>query len=309
MKMTQQLATKTNRVLILQGIQGSGKSTYAKEFIEDERKAGRTWKRVNRDSLRDMLDFGYWDRMKTKNLIKQAEALIIQEALETGLNVVVDDLNLSQGTLKWLRRVIMEAEFDLGTKIEIETKLIDTPLEECIKRDSKRDKPVGKEVILRTYNKYLKDKDKIVQDISLIPIVICDVDGTVAINDGHRSFFDFIKVMDDKPRTDIIELVKNMFIGTSMEVVFLSGRDGSCYEDTVKWIRQHFGLGEAYQLKLFMRKAGDNRADYIIKRELWEEHIKDKFYVKYVVDDRLSVCRLWQSMGFTLLNVGPGYEF
>ena len=56
--------------------------------------------------------------------------------------------------------------------------------------------------------------------------------------------------------------------------------------------------------EIHMRKAGDNRKDAIIKKELFDEHIRDKYYVDYIVDDRLQVCRLWYSLGLTILRVG-----
>ena len=43
--------------------------------------------------------------------------------------------------------------------MEFKVKLIDTPLKECIRRDSKREGKanVGEKVILGMYNDYLKD--------------------------------------------------------------------------------------------------------------------------------------------------------
>ena len=45
-----------NTLLILQGIPGSGKSTWARKFIKDKSKS---WIIVNRDAIRDMLG-NYW---------------------------------------------------------------------------------------------------------------------------------------------------------------------------------------------------------------------------------------------------------
>ncbi len=63
---------------------------------------------------------------------------------------------------------------------------------------------------------------------------------------------------------------------------------------------------------LLMRAPGDSRRDSIVKRELYEKHIKGKYNVVAVFDDRPSVIReCWQALGFTdrIFNVGSGEEF
>ena len=41
--------------------------------------------------------------------------------------------------------------------------------------------------------------------------VLVDLDGTIAHNDGHRGFFDWAKVGDDKPHEDVIRLVQTLW--------------------------------------------------------------------------------------------------
>ena len=58
-----------------------------------------------------------------------------------------------------------------------------------------------------------------------------------------------------------------------------------------------------------MRTKDDNRKDSEVKREFYDE-LKDRYDIKYVVDDRLQVCRLWWELGLCLLKVGdPDLEF
>ena len=57
---------------------------------------------------------------------------------------------------------------------------------------------------------------------------------------------------------------------------------------------------------LFMRKTGDGRADHIVKREIWENEIKGKFFIEFILDDRNSVVRLYREMGLTVMQVAPG---
>ena len=51
-------------------------------------------------------------------------------------------------------------------------------------------------------------------------------------------------------------------------------------------------------------EEGNKEKDSIIKRRIFEENIRGKFYIDFVLDDRLQVCRMWYEMGLPLLRVG-----
>lgn len=55
-----------------------------------------------------------------------------------------------------------------------------------------------------------------------------------------------------------------------------------------------------------MRKSGDMRKDSIVKREMFDEHIRGRYNVNFVLDDRNQVVELWRSMGLTCLQVADG---
>lgn len=46
--------------------------------------------------------------------------------------------------------------------------------------------------------------------------------------------------------------------------------------------------------------------DSIIKRELFEAHVRDTYAVRFVLDDRNQVVRMWRSLGLTCLQVADG---
>lgn len=61
---------------------------------------------------------------------------------------------------------------------------------------------------------------------------------------------------------------------------------------------------------LHMRQTDDKRSDYIIKHEIYNEHIRDKYNILAAFDDRLQVCRLWYELGLPLFRVGdPDADF
>ena len=55
-----------------------------------------------------------------------------------------------------------------------------------------------------------------------------------------------------------------------------------------------------------MRKNGYNKKDSIVKKEIFDEYIKDKYYVEFILDDRNQVVDMWREMGLTCLQVAEG---
>lgn len=103
-----------NKLIILCGPPGSGKSTYARSIAK---KDPRHVVIVSRDSLREMMGV-YWVP-KRENLISDIEWLSIQTSLDSGYTVIVDATNLKTERFENL------AEF-LGIPCEI--KYFDIPL-------------------------------------------------------------------------------------------------------------------------------------------------------------------------------------
>lgn len=55
-----------------------------------------------------------------------------------------------------------------------------------------------------------------------------------------------------------------------------------------------------------MRPEGNNEKDSIIKRRMFDEYIRGKYYVDFVLDDRNQVVEMWRNMGLTCLQVAEG---
>lgn len=277
------------KLLVLKGLPASGKSTHAKELV------AKGWKRVNKDDLRAMIDDKKWSRENEKSILESEVQLAIG-FLQDGFNVVVDDTNFAHEAM-W-----KECAKKVG--VEFEVKFFDVPLMECIERDSKRgEKSVGSKVIYSMYEKYLMPK-RPVFNVDIPDCYIFDIDGTLAKTDG-RSPYDYSKVITDKPNTDIVNLFKILANGSGGDdtLIIVSGRDSVCMPDTIKWLEMHGIVPDA----LYMRGQGDTRNDAIIKKEIYETHIKGKYNVLGVFDDRNRVVDLWRSLGLTCLQVAYGY--
>ena len=138
------------------------------------------------------------------------------------------------------------------------------------------------------------------RDPILRSAVLCDIDGTVALR-GDRSPYDTMRVSEDQPNDDVIAVL--VALACHHKVAFMSGRDESCREDTGLWINRHIGI---HGWELHMRPAGDRRRDSIVKAELFDKHIRGRFDVVAVLDDRQQVVDMWRELGLTCLQVAPG---
>ena len=279
------------KVIILQGLPASGKSTYALQLVE---KPG--WKRVNKDELRAMIDNSKWSKENEKEILKIRDSLISRWLLD-GYNVVVDDTNFAQSNIDKIKETVDLINALKDKNIEFEILDFNTPLYECIERDSKREKPVGKKVIIKMYNQYLRAKVESIpfKDQPELPTcVICDIDGTLAYS-PERSVYDYKKVDKDLPNKKLIEVLKRL----NLPIIVLSGRESSCKQETMDWLKNN-----GIDWTIFaMRTEGDNREDSIVKEELYNAIIKDKWNVLTVFDDRPRVIRMWKKLGLMVCDV------
>ena len=129
--------------------------------------------------------------------------------------------------------------------------------------------------------------------------IICDIDGTLALMSG-RSPYEWVKVGDDTVNRPVLHLLKNY---SGSQVIFVSGRDSVCRASTVDWLFYKAGIANPI---LFMRAEGDMRKDSIVKRELFDEHIRDSYDVQFVLDDRDQVVEMWRSLGLACFQVAEG---
>ena len=303
---------KKNKLVITKGLPGSGKSTWAKEQVK-----ACDWKRANKDDLRLMIDCGKWSK-GNENLVVAVQELMVREFLFKGHTVVVDDTNFHIPHQKRFKAIA--EEFDIPFEIKDFT---DVPLEVCIERDQKRPNYVGEEVIKRMYFQYIKtpSPELIEHNPELPCCIIVDIDGTISDNTRNRGWFDGDKVYEDTPKTKVLDVI-DAFCSLKFPSVFIfSGREntGKCYAETLRWLNEkvwpHY-LNFAFACKqtpiinedkfLTLRKENDHRKDAIIKKEMFDKIVKDRYNVLAVFDDRNQVVEMWRSLGLQVFQVAPG---
>ena len=146
------------KIIFVRGIQGSGKTTWAKAWaLEDpENRLRISW-----DDIRNMLG-KYWVPNREK-IVKLTSIRTLEYAMMEGYDVVIDNMNLSENSIKDFieavrhhNRYVEDTPETECSKYSIEYKDFKTPLEVCIERDSKRENPIGEEIIRNTYNRHIK---------------------------------------------------------------------------------------------------------------------------------------------------------
>ena len=131
--------------------------------------------------------------------------------------------------------------------------------------------------------------------------IICDIDGTLA-NLGDRHPFDFHKVDQDTVKHATAEAVR-VFHRAGYAIILLSGREESCRELTLEWLRRN----EIPFDGLHMRTTGDRRKDSIVKREIYNRVIPGTYAVLFVLDDRNQVVDMWRKeLGLACFQVDYG---
>lgn len=296
------------KIILLKGLPASGKTTWADKYCKENLFV----ERLSKDEIRIELGSPAWSR-EFEQLVVDVQREKANKILSKGFSLIIDDTNLNDIYTKYWEDLAKLAH------IGYEEIFFDVSVEECIARDSGRKNPVGKAVIEEMYNKYLRPKTNhtdmrkiLEQNDKLDKCIIVDLDGTLALHNG-RNPFDYKKCYTDLVNTPVAELVRRyeyLYDSESMEtdgesigrIIIISGREDFCKELTESWLIDNkipFDL-------IFMRETGDRRKDDIVKKEIYEREIKDKYFVEFVLDDRDQVVSMWRDLGLLCLQVYYG---
>lgn len=142
--------------------------------------------------------------------------------------------------------------------------------------------------------------------------VIFDIDQVLADIDHRLRFITeqnprdwdkfYSKCPDDKPIVKTAKLAKIMF-EYGYKILFVTGRRESIREETVGWLSSVLDIQhEQIRCNLFMRPDGDKRADYVVKKELFDNFIKGYFRILFVIEDRKSCVGMWRKEGLLCLQ-------
>jgi len=239
--------SKKLEVIMLRGLPASGKSTYAKQLISMN--PGK-YKRVNRDSLRLMFAEEFKD--SNEKFVLRVRDQIIDQSLEEGFSVIVDDLNLSAKHEARIKSVVRNR-----AEVKIVDDFLQVPLDELLARNTGRDAQVPEKVIRDLYAQFVskdvtkeeksriwnfkKDERKYLPYNPDLPdCVIFDMDGTLAIMNG-RNPYGCEGIETDLPNEPVIRMLRmlqDLDEGSlhTPDVFIVSGRSEDCRQETLNWL-------------------------------------------------------------------------
>lgn len=293
-------------VIILRGYPASGKSTWARKKAQEG-----GYFIVNRDTIRTQLTGSDNKQALDYQLEKVVTDMAHEQArvaLNAGLNVIIDATNLRRKfAVQWANLA-----HEMGVPYEVLD--VDTPAEECVRRNNARANPVSEGVIeqyaqrfpINNWPEITPSERQVfrpyVRDTTKPPAVIFDLDGTLCDMNG-RDPYDASTCEDDLPREAVVTALG--FIPLHVPILFVSGRSIDYFEETAKWIDKHTGV-LVDEGNLLMRAAGDSRKDSIVKDELFEQYIAPYFNILFIYDDRKQVVDMWRAKGLDCFQVAEG---
>ncbi len=304
---------KNPKLLILIGPPGSGKSTFAKYHIRTE----QNWMRVCRDDFRLMhfsqsnLD-DFQESMITKMVDASIEALLLQKT-----NVVVDATNLKK---EYLDTFVSKFNHlaDISFKVfDVAPSIVE---ERCTSRYKETGKYIPQKVMQRSQQAFKHllanydfsprpklnraTKELVIsstQDNTLPKALICDLDGTLALLNGRNPYD--ASTADKDGLNDAVANVLRLFKEKGYAILLVSGREDKYKAATLSFLEKH----QISYDELLMRRSNDNRKDSIIKKEIFDTSIKEKYFIEFILDDRNQVVDMWRKeLKLTCFQVNYG---
>lgn len=295
-------------LIVTVGISGSGKSTWAADYI----KANENVIRVNRDDIRMMIT-GSDSRLLPRhleNIVSKMHDEIVKTALDNGSNVILDNTHLQ---MKYINEIIIK----YAHRAKISFRIFNEPQHVAKNRVMKRDnkKYIEEfEYIERQYRQFsnLVKNNKLggmfkyeykPDVVSPIDCIICDLDGTLSLYDEHKSPYnrDF---ENDTVNQVVLNIIQHYYYELDHKIFFFSGRNAKFRDQTMIFLTKYL---DPDSFELIMREEKDSRRDSIVKQEMFMEHIHNRYNPVMAIDDRLQVIEeVWNKLGVFVLNVNQG---
>ena len=286
----------SQHVMIVRGLPGSGKSTFAKRWVMQD---PENRVRVSRDDLRHQLYGKYYGlTIHQESTITKMEWALMKAALSSRQSVIIDNQNLKEAY------VYPYLKIALDHKVPVLHKDFKVDIDVVLAQNSQREKDriVPEDKILAFQRKYFKDgkfpafpvlmesfDEQYVPDTSLPEAILLDVDGTAMNMSPTRGPYDFHLVLEDTPNPAVVRTIQ-AFKAQGVKVVVLSGRDDSCLDDTLLSLE----VAGIEVDEIHMRITGDRRKDYIIKKEIFDAKIRHNYNILFAMDDRNSVVEMYR---------------
>ncbi len=301
-----------SRIIFTVGAPRAGKTRWAHQEVA--RRGLQEVQRVNLDDFLTMThgrEFGPLSSPDLK-IVKRIIMNVIRTIAESGRDVIVDGPNLST-------RFPNQVRDELGDQHQYAIQdFTGKPLEFCIDNDRHRytKNPwayVGSDEVSKAWNQAqalrrrfggeglplwveeLNRSDGIVPyaaDQNLPKAVLVDIDGTLAAANSGCPCGTPRCVTDDLQHR-LGDMLRELAPNHGCQMVILTGRDEENRDELFEWLTaKDVGCDDVH-----MRLRGDTRRDNVVKLELFNRHVRDRFNIVAAFGDRDPAVRLWRRLG------------
>lgn len=283
-------------VIFMQGIQGCGKSSFSRKW---QLRKPLTRTIINWDSYR--MGHGIYGNFSHESIVKKESVAALKEAMDKKLDIIIDNMNLSESSrAPFIKEIEKYNKVNSADPYIVEFKLINTPLDECIRRDALRQNPIGAFVIRSTYSRYKKYLEEFPLD-TVAPIkrsnrkaVIFDLDGTLCINNSGRPWYgegSEVGMQDDTPNQEIVSKLKEYLNNPLYRVFIVTGRSGSVEVKAATELWFTNNNIDPQELSITFRNPSDYASGYTYKKEVID-NIASEYDIEAIYEDDERMLKL-----------------
>lgn len=301
---------KELKIIITKGLPASGKSYWADEFIKENPNFVKIEKDQIRNSSELFKDGVYNHKRGDESIVIKERDRLVRKAFSEGKSVISSDTNLVQKHITQLSNIAKQN----NAEVEI-LSFLDVPIKDLIERDKNREYAVGEQVIRKMFHTQVKKMPTFLKfDPNLPFVVVCDLDGTLTKGPKDRSPYEWNKVGQDEINLGISHVLDGIKVIDYADIFIFSGRNAVCRPETEDWLeRNNIEYDKLVMRPQFLEdgKTENNLSDEIIKADMIEEHIRDKYNVLIWFDDRQRVSTMLRDVyGINVAQLGDTkYEF
>lgn len=159
-------------------------------------------------------------------------------------------------------------------------------------------------------NTVINHKQGGIMKFNNLPIVIFDIDGTIALTGDRKECLKrtpknwdefYARIGEDLLNEPVMEILRGLCRLQKYNFIYLTGRRESCREATMKWLDDNNIILQPEDL--IMRAVGDYRSDTIVKPELIK-HLLPRIFMAF--EDRATMATKWREIGVTCCQVAEG---
>ena len=137
------------------------------------------------------------------------------------------------------------------------------------------------------------------------PVILVDMDATLCLNTTGRPYYGdgaAEGMLNDIAIEGTCTLVRRMY--EKCKVFIVTGREGTpeIVAATKEWLAKH----DIKVDELFFRPVKDYSPGAECKKKIYEDNIKGKYNVQFVLEDNCKCVEMWREQGLTCLQPNEG---